>query len=1133
MPSWILRGLVLSATLTLTGFGQQYSDQYALILDDAPVAARFAGRDGHRSAAAQAYRRQVISAQQAVRAAAAPRRVTVAGAADTVLNAVFVQAAPAEAASLKNLPGVKAVIRMRTAKPALNRAVALMNGPASWTALGGQSSAGAGMKIGIIDSGIDQTHPAFQDPSLKAPAGFPLCTGGHPEDCVYTTNKVIVARSYVRQLAPGSDPDNPAADSRPDDFSPRDRDGHGTAVASAAAANSAIAPGTATRGGTLTLTGMAPKAFLGSYKVAGSPGVNDNPTESVLIMAINDAVKDGMDVVNISSGFPALYGPLDTGAACGLPAGTPCDPLATAYENAVKAGVVVVAAAGNSGYDGIHFPTFGTISSPADAPGVITVGATSNSHYFKQTLSIAGAPSNLQNLATQTGDNLDYSPLGAAGAPLVDVVSLGNDGLACSSLPAGSLQGKFALVQRGSCQNSVKEGNVLDAGAVGLIIYWADGSSVSRITGMNGDEPVAAISQSDGTNIKSWLALHSGAVATIDPSGAEVDDTPYQNQLAYFSSLGPAIDGSLKPDLVAVGSSASSYNGLLLATQDYDPNSFLFSSTRYIGAAGTSFAAPLVAGAAALVKQKHPGWEPAQIKAALMNTALPVAENDGGGNGTFHGDPIDAQWDGAGRLDAGAAVNAAVLAIPSSLSYGVLSVNPDNLARTITVTNTGSAAVTLTVAAAQGTRSISGNFSAGLVPALDKTSLALAPGASGDITATLNGTLPAAGSYSGAVTLTAGGVSLRVPYLYLVASGNAVNLWTLPANIEGIAGQPVNNDLSIAKPGPNSTIGIMVTDAAGAPVANAPVSWSASPARSISFDNSASSTNQFGIATTDVTIARTGSFTINVSAGGLRGAFDPTLNCNCYGRVQPTIASGGVVSAGNALGTIAPGSYVSIYGTGLSDPGDIDSAKYLPLPLVLDQVTVSFDVPSAKLSYPARMVFVSPNQVNVQVPWELQGQTSAQVKVTIGSYSYGNAAPVPVSDSAPEFLTDSTRGVVAARDLSGNQIFISRPAARGQIVSLFLNGLGPVTNQPASGEAASAAPLSETRNTPVVTIGGLNAPVQFSGLAPGFSGLYQINVTVPAGLTVGNQPVSVSIGGKTTPEKVAGANGATIILPVQ
>ena len=196
-----------------------------------------------------------------------------------------------------------------------------MNAPAAWTALGGQGSAGLGMKIGIIDSGIDQTHPAFQDSSLKAPSGFPICTDGRPEDCSYTNGKVIVARSYVRQIAPGSDPNNPAADSRPDDFSPRDRDGHGTAVASAAAANITTAPGAASGGGPIVITGIAPKAFLGSYKVSGSPNVNDNPPESVLIQAINDAVRDGMDVVNISLGFPALYGPLDTGAACGLPAG--------------------------------------------------------------------------------------------------------------------------------------------------------------------------------------------------------------------------------------------------------------------------------------------------------------------------------------------------------------------------------------------------------------------------------------------------------------------------------------------------------------------------------------------------------------------------------------------------------------------------------------------------------------------------------------------------------------------------------------------------------------------------------------------------------------------------------------------
>lgn len=305
---WIVRSVTLCAAMAaalVPAFGQGFSDQYALILDDAPVLARFQGRDAHRSAAAEAYRRQLVTAQQSVRAAVLARKYAITGAADTVLNAVFVHATPDQLADLKTLPGVKAVIRMRTAIPLLNRAAILMNASPAWTSLGGQGSAGAGMKIGVIDSGIDQTHPAFQDSSLKAPSGFPICTDGHPEDCAYTNGKVIVARSYVRQIAPGTNP----ATSRPDDFSPRDRDGHGTAVASAAAANPVTTTSASTTGGNAIITGVAPKAWLGNYKVAGSPGVNDNPPESVIIQAINDAVKDGMDVVNISLGFPRALRP--------------------------------------------------------------------------------------------------------------------------------------------------------------------------------------------------------------------------------------------------------------------------------------------------------------------------------------------------------------------------------------------------------------------------------------------------------------------------------------------------------------------------------------------------------------------------------------------------------------------------------------------------------------------------------------------------------------------------------------------------------------------------------------------------------------------------------------------------------
>jgi hypothetical protein len=120
---------------------------------------------------------------------------------------------------------------------------------------------------------------------------------------------VIVARSYVPILNSG-DP----ATSTPDDYSPRDRIGHGTATAMAAG-------GEANTGPSDTITGVAPKAFLGSYKVFGSPGVNDFTSGDAVIEAIEDAFKDGMDIVSLSLGGTALSGPQDSGSQCGA---SPC-----------------------------------------------------------------------------------------------------------------------------------------------------------------------------------------------------------------------------------------------------------------------------------------------------------------------------------------------------------------------------------------------------------------------------------------------------------------------------------------------------------------------------------------------------------------------------------------------------------------------------------------------------------------------------------------------------------------------------------------------------------------------------------------------------------------------------------------
>ena len=132
---------------------------------------------------------------------------------------------------------------------------------------------------------------------------------------------------------------------------------------------------------------------------------------------------------------------------------------------------------------------------------------------------------------------------------------------------------------------------------------------------------------------------------------------------------------------------------------------------------------------------------------------------------------------------------------------------------------------------------------------------------------------------------------------------------------------------------------------------------------------------------------------------------------------------------------------------------------------------------------------------------------------------------MPLANYAPAFF-EIGAGVVAAinpLNASNPVITATNAAKRGGVIALYANGLGPVENQPASGDAASLTVLSKTTALPVVTIGGQPAQVAFSGLTPGLPGLYQINVTVPTNIGTGNQPVTLAIGGAT-----AKASGITV-----
>ena len=1071
--------LAIGIVASLGAVPQTAPNRYALILEDPPVSDRFVSRTELDSVGARSYRQQIEARQQLLRKELASRNFQVTGTVSTVLNAIFVMSPKERLAELRSLPGVKGVVPQRRYKVNLNRATQLLNAPAAWTALGGMQNAGAGMKIGILDTGIEQTSAVFQDSALKPPAGYPIC---NVSNCAaYTNNKVIVARSYVSILAAGTDPNNPAADSRPDDYSPRDRVGHGTATASCAAGESTVTPAG------LTISGMAPKAFLGNYKIFGSPNVNDGASDDGIIQALEDALNDHMDVASLSIGAPAFTGPLDTGAACGNPTGVACDLVPPVIEKLFQAGLVVVVAAGNDGdgFESVNAPVFNTIETPGDSPSAIAVGATTNSHFMSEGVEVPGSgiPSNLQLITGVLGDG--PIPGGAVQSPLRDVTQLGDSGLGCAALPAGSLNGAFALIERGSCTFLTKVLNAQNAGATGVIFYMADQTSLIGPGNLSSTNiPSINISNNDGVALKSFIDANPLHNVIIDTSAFE-QSKPSFNQLAFFSSTGPSVgDNALKPELVAVGGSDGFFTDMYMAGQSLDPLGFFYTSNGFVSGSGTSFATPLVAGAAALVKQAHPSFTAADIKSALVNTTSQAVTSD------ETGDNVGVQSIGSGLLDAAAALKTTVTAIPATISFGLANTVP--ITKSFQVNNRGSASVNLTLAVAPASSSSKASVT------VDKTSLTLAAGASSTVNVSLTGSAPSAGSYSGAVTITGGVVPLRVPYLFLVGDGASANLTALAGDgNDGTAGQVV----------PDGVLAIKLIDQYGVPISGAKVSVVAS--RGASVQNADAQTNAYGIATAEATLGSlAGSYDFTMNAGGLSWDFID------FARLVPAISPNGIVNAASFESgkPVAPGSYVSIFGNNLSDTTNSETS--LVLPLTIDFATVSFDVPSAKISVPGRMIFVSPGQVNVQVPWELQGQTSAQVKDTI-DFTYGNVVTLALSDYAPAFF-EIGGGNVAALDLSNKVIGASNPAQQGVAIQLYANALGPVNNQPATGDPAPLAPLANCKGTAVVMVGGKTASTSFCGLAPGFPALYQLNTVVPTGLTPGANSITVSIGGQTS-----------------
>lgn len=451
--------------------------------------------------------------------------------------------------------------------------------PAEWAVGPG----GAGIKVAVIDTGVDTFHPDF--------AG---------KDGV---SRIVASRNLLGA--------GPAFDA----------DGHGTGVAGVIAAGGA-------------LRGMAPLSEIASYKVSGD-GLSVSP--DVIMLAVREAVADGADVVNISLGVNRTNEDIDA-----------------EVNRAVAGGVVVVAAAGNDG------PDPGSIGSPGRNPNVITVGATYNNV-------TAGL------VATIEYGGSTYGAVPMVGAPEPQgpvegrIVFAGHATESDIERAGSAVAGAIVLAERGSADPdtlvyfSDKERNAAAGGAAAIVVYNNEpGMFFGELVHEHNPDgyapsiPAASLSREDGLELREAAGLKGGAA----PAVLEVMESP--DFVVGFSSRGPVSPFYPKPDLVAPG---------VFVNTTLNGGGYNVSS-------GTSFAAPHVAGAAALLLERHSGLSPAAVRSILVTTADEVAGAEGSPN-VGRGLPDAA---GAGRLNATRALAAGIVFEPPLLDLDASPTRPSGSA---------------------------------------------------------------------------------------------------------------------------------------------------------------------------------------------------------------------------------------------------------------------------------------------------------------------------------------------------------------------------------------------------------------------------------------------------------------------
>ena len=618
------------------------------------------------SASSKAYVARLAAAQQ--RAEAVLRReipsATVGRHYTLLLNGMAVELPAKKLADLARLGFARKLYPSLRYTLALNRGPGVI-GAAALAAAGGGS--GEGIKIAVVDDGIDPNNRFFDPTGFAYPEGFPK--GGTK----WTTAKVIVARSFV---GTGADDSSRLAVDPKASF-------HGTHVAGIAAGNSGTtAPAGRDHPVTTGLSGVAPRAQVGNYRVFNVPtfaGHVGNTPE--IVAAFESAVRDGMDVINFSGGGPQTD-----------PAS---DALIEAVRNVAAAGVVPVISAGN---DRDQYG-LGSAGSPGTAPEAISVAALSNSHVFAPALSVRspGAPGTVTRIPfTPGGGSPAPDVFGARDQLLVDVGTIvsvsgaptprnlcgpeGNLNGGRSPLPAGSLTGAIALVSRGECTFAVKAARIRAAGGIGMVTVDNRPGEANTIPILL-PIPAGMIADVDGVQLRAYLAGQAGRALVRIGNDPEEIATGRSGVVTSFSSAGLTAFGHLlKPDVGAPG------GAVLSATLPLAGGPFAVFD-------GTSMAAPHIAGGVALLLQRHPNWSPRQVKSALVSTAGAAWAD------TARTVEAPVLLSGGGLADLVAANDPKLFTDPVSLSFGDLNVNRGGAARPLllSISDAGAGAGTWSV----------------------------------------------------------------------------------------------------------------------------------------------------------------------------------------------------------------------------------------------------------------------------------------------------------------------------------------------------------------------------------------------------------------------------------------------------